>query len=222
MQINTALTSMEGFSAYHVQLQYFKNQTTCTKLQISHTRQITRVYSLPGSILSSFHAQGTQKYSHRKSSSFCVLWTVLASSLKETHTKPFSCTDFEVKFAQPVNLTGEKSFSCPYCEAKFSLSDSLKTHLHTHTEEKRFSCTYCEAKFALSWGLKQHLCIHTGEKPYSWTYCDCTPRATSVVCPVQIDPLQGWNCPVTVHININIWPWSTHSPVVTASFTSQT
>ena len=103
-----------------------------------HTLNHYSVFTAAGSILSSFHAQGTRKYSHRKSSSFCVLWTVLASSLKETHTKPFSCTDFEVKFAQPVNLTGEKPFSCPYCEAKFSLSDSLKTHLYTHTEEKRF------------------------------------------------------------------------------------
>ena len=139
----------------HTQLQYFKmlvqsckSSTHVKSLQCIHCQA---VFSRPSMLKGheSTHTERAHPSVHYEVNS------VLASSLKETHTKPFSCTDFEVKFAQPVNLTWEKPFSC----------------------------TYCEAKFARSWGLKQHLHIHTGEKPYSCTYCDCTPQATSVVCP---------------------------------------
>ena len=132
MQINIALTSMEGFSAYHVQLQYFNNQTTCTKLQIIHTRWITTVYSLLQAVFSRPSMLKGHESTHTERAHPSVYYELCWLAVSKKHIQNlFSCTDFEVRFVQPVNLTGEKPFSCPYCE-EFSLSDSLKTHLHTH------------------------------------------------------------------------------------------
>ena len=62
-------------------------------------------------------------------------------------------------------------YSCTQCTKSFTVANSLKIHLRTHSVEKPYPCTQCTKSFSVSSSLKIHLRTHSGEKPYPCTQC---------------------------------------------------
>nr|CAD7257928.1 unnamed protein product [Timema shepardi]CAD7575530.1 unnamed protein product [Timema californicum] len=57
------------------------------------------------------------------------------------------------------------------CGKKLSNSNSLNTHLDTHSEMRKFSCSFCNKTFRQKEKLKYHTRTHTGERPHLCQTC---------------------------------------------------
>ncbi|PRD17798.1 UNVERIFIED_CONTAM: blmp-1, partial [Trichonephila clavipes] len=57
--------------------------------------------------------------------------------------------------------TKESLLMCQECNETYSLSDSLKRHLCTHTKKEPFVCEICKKAFSKMAHLKRHSVVHT-------------------------------------------------------------
>jgi len=69
------------------------------------------------------------------------------------------------------NLATENNLhACVKCDKQFSLLDSLKKHMKTHTVQQNV-CKICSKSFSSAAYIKIHMRVHSGEKPFICTKC---------------------------------------------------
>ncbi|KAM9392737.1 transcription factor E4F1 isoform 1-T2 [Pholidichthys leucotaenia] len=73
------------------------------------------------------------------------------------------------KLVYRVNSEGR--YICPLCKKTFKTTNSLRTHMKTHSDQKNFSCDLCGTSFRTKGSLIRHNRRHTDERPYRCTLC---------------------------------------------------
>jgi KRAB domain-containing zinc finger protein len=56
-------------------------------------------------------------------------------------------------------------YKCGICERDFSLSNSLLSHIRSHTRDKPYKCDICGKRFSWNWNLERHIRTHSGDNP---------------------------------------------------------
>ncbi|KAL1404652.1 hypothetical protein pipiens_005283 [Culex pipiens pipiens] len=75
-----------------------------------------------------------------------------------------------------IVVEGTLRYACDLCDKSYTLLDSLRDHMNTHTDsdkpKKLHVCTICNEVFAFAGGLHSHRLVHSDLLPYKCEYCD--------------------------------------------------
>ncbi|XP_039434967.1 oocyte zinc finger protein XlCOF6-like isoform X2 [Culex pipiens pallens] len=75
-----------------------------------------------------------------------------------------------------IVVEGALRYACDLCDKSYTLLDSLRDHMNTHTDsdkpKKLHVCTICNEVFAFAGGLHSHRLVHSDLLPYKCEYCD--------------------------------------------------
>ncbi|XP_060562742.1 uncharacterized protein LOC132722291 [Ruditapes philippinarum] len=69
------------------------------------------------------------------------------------------------------NKVTNQLYDCYVCNRSFTLLNSLKVHMRSHSDERTISCHLCDKKFRHKSTLMRHLKVHSGIKTHSCDLC---------------------------------------------------